>query len=532
MASKMVHCELTGQNDKKQTIDCNALDMRTARSDDGKVYARQVNASGAVHAFDADQDLRAGFVDLTLKPAMPTESWESDDDGEPDSDTLIRPATRPANDGSDTAPAELEKMVARDQVQVTNKEGSRATGSELVITTESGVSHVRLTGSPLATVTDARKNVIAGPLILVEPKTGVAHIIGPGNMHVLQESRIGSPKPRPMDVAWIDRADMNGPADRIDILGGVIVKTLDADGTHNTVTGDRVRIDLLHKLAPATQAATQATTRLADTRPVSPSTRPARHDAVASSMQMDVLKDKEVRTITIEGNGKVESSLAAANGTIARQFSLWAPRIIYQLIGSSDSPGKTMIVPTAGQMLVRDHRPSDKHPAPDKPKKQDDEAGSRGDTAFQWKKRLVYSETDRRAVMTGDVVIVHQPDGKESADGPLRINADQVTATFDPRKPDTRAVATTLPAQQEPAMQLKRLTADGHIIITRGPSSLSSEKIDYDPLTHWMTAHGTDEHPAFLDDPDPRRSLVARDLQWNTQTWNIKMTGPLVTNPK
>ena len=72
LASDAVHCEILGQNGKKQTIDSNILDVHTARTKEGKFYARQVDASGAVHAFDSEQDLRADTVELTLRPIKPT----------------------------------------------------------------------------------------------------------------------------------------------------------------------------------------------------------------------------------------------------------------------------------------------------------------------------------------------------------------------------------------------------------------------------------------------------------------------------
>ena len=69
IAKQAVHCVMAGQNGKMQTIDCDDLDMQTARSAEGKIYARTVNTKGNVHARDSEEDLVAGFVDLTLKPA-------------------------------------------------------------------------------------------------------------------------------------------------------------------------------------------------------------------------------------------------------------------------------------------------------------------------------------------------------------------------------------------------------------------------------------------------------------------------------
>ncbi|HWE02388.1 MAG TPA: hypothetical protein VG326_08240 [Tepidisphaeraceae bacterium] len=521
-ASDAVHCVLAGQNGKKQTIDCSTLEMRTAKAPDGKFYARTVDAEGAVHAYDEDQDLRSGIVLLTLKPAKPPASKAGPTASGAGAAKKIA-ATQGTADPAEGGAVELEKMIARQDVQVINKEGSRATGSELIVTTsEDGANHVRLTGAPLASVIDAKKNVVTGPLITVDPKTGIAHVIGAGNMHMLQEQTDGS-KPRPMDVAWTDRADMDGAQNRMDVLGDVIVKTLDTEGAMNTATGDRVHIDLVKKALPATRPAPRA------------AAQPAGKDKPANGMQMDVMKDKDARTITITGaSAKVKSTLAGSDGVIVRQFVIIGPRIIYQLLDSPELPAKTLWVPSAGQMFMGDHRPPEKPKAGAK-KGDEDDTGGRGDTAFKWERQLVYSEARRQAVMTGDVIIVHQPEGKESAQGPVRINADQVTAWFDPIKPDGKPATKPARATSDPqtSMQLKNLTADGHVTITRAASTLTADAVEYDPRTHWMVAHGTDTVDAkYEDSQNTTASKSAHDMAWNTQTWNIKAAGPRLVNPR
>ncbi|HZK80098.1 MAG TPA: hypothetical protein VFC46_03505, partial [Humisphaera sp.] len=190
--------------------------------------------------------------------------------------------------------------------------------------------------------------------------------------------------------------------------------------------------------------------------------------------------------------------------------------------------------PSAGQMFMGDHRPPVKPKAGAK-KADDDDSSNRGDTAFKWQRQLVYSESKRNAVMTGDVIIVHQPDGKEAAQGPVRINADQVTAWFDPIKPEVKSTAKPPHPAGDPqgAMQLKHLTADGHVTITRATATLTADAVEYDPITHWMTAHGTPNADArYEDSQNSTASKSAKDMAWNTQTWNIKAAGPRIVNPR
>jgi len=177
--------------------------MTTAHSTEGKLYSRQVDAAGAVHAYDGEQDLHADEMHVILRPAAPVSSASH-----------ARPKS--AKDNSENAAVELEKLTASGNVQVVNKEGSQATGTELIVTNDDGANHVRLTARrwrPSSTRKERGHRAIDHR----RPQGGKGKHHRPGNMRVLQEQNDGS-KARPMDVAWIDRADMDGPGNRIDVI--------------------------------------------------------------------------------------------------------------------------------------------------------------------------------------------------------------------------------------------------------------------------------------------------------------------------
>ena len=581
LARELVHCDMAGTGGRRQAIDCGMLEMLTAPAADGRLYARQVNAwavdddvprddldlfdAQPVHAYDGQQDLSAGKLELVLRPAHANDA-EVD---KMEEDALLAAADSeggaPAPRGQNqTAAVELESLHAEDAVRAVNKDASVATGATLDITTPNGTPHVRLCGS-LARVLDSKGNVVSGPVITFEQKSQTAHVLGAGTLHVMQESA-GGGKARPMDVVWAERADLDAPADRIDVYGAVAVSTLDADGTRNTASGDHVRVDLVGKPSAANSVANSATQR-------------ARGDA--GGVQMDALRDKQARTITIQGrDAKVASNLLGPAGEVWRQFTIWSPTIIYQMAAPGDgnvtpgnasaatssngnvtaataanaggrgappgsgaadagsgAAGREMLIPGAGRMLVRDHRP------PAKARTQvaatgenRDESSSRGDTAFEWKRDMVYRESEQSAVMTGDVYIVHQPDGKESADGPMRIKAQRVIAWFasqhGPASTVARTATSTATRPAEAAMALKRLSASQDVSVTRGEATLTASRLDYDPLSHWLSAHGSGSRPAHYEDPDPKRSLTARDIQWNTQTWNVKLSDANTASPR
>jgi hypothetical protein len=129
--------------------------------------------------------------------------------------------------------------------------------------------------------------------------------------------------------------------------------------------------------------------------------------------------------------------------------------------------------------------------------------------------------------MVGDVLIVHQAD--DPNESPLRLVADEVIAFFEPakKKPTTRPL--TQPSSRPAAapgpvaLELKSLEATGHVQVDRGTQQLIASAIDFDPITHWMRARGTQWNPAaFNDSSRAQDSGTADEIWWNSQTWHHK----------
>ena len=283
-------------------------------------------------------------------------------------------------------------------------------------------------------------------------------------------------------------ADLNGPANRIFVHGPVVVLSTDPDGTQNTATGQAATIELTDRpttrptTAPAASGAPPALASAGQPAgQPGPSTRPAKTKPgdkpdPRDDMKMDFMKDKVVSALVLEKDAVVKSSLAAADGGVLREFELKSSLIRYEMLGGGvplggkpAAPGAPprrcagavpakappdsnhtgrLIVPAPGQMLVRDHRPAAEKaektatPAADDPLGM---GGGRGATAFQWARDMTYEESNRTAVMNGDVVVVHKND--DAKEPPARLSSDQVTAVFEPRPAaTTRPAVTAAPA--------------------------------------------------------------------------------------
>jgi hypothetical protein len=507
VASTNVYCLLTASDGKKQTIESNRLQLDTAQAD-GKTYPRHFLATGSVHAY-ADDDLRAENLDVLLKPAPPA--------------PRVAKATTRKSPDDDAAQVQLDEMVAWDHVTAKSKDGSVAIGDKLTVTEQNGKQHATISSSAQAKVADPKANFVTGPDIQFDSGDGKAYVIGPGTLHAIRQASTTQPA-EPVDVAFATGAMFDGPANRIDCDGSVKAEFRDRTGYLNTATADHIRIDLEKKpLPPETQPATAQPIMAAAVEPKAPSRKKLDPQA---GPQMDMFKDKEVVALTLFGTGNkpadVNSTLNAADGSIAQQIALEGPKIIVRLIDPDGSPTKSVTVPTAGKMLVRDHRKSAPQPG---------ESDSRGVTAFQWQRSLVYSQTTQRADMVGKVKIVHVDEDKSQL--PVQVLGDHVIAYFQQanQKPPAGTVHKShSQAEDDSRLQLKyvKILAGNQDVVSvdRGDSQMRAREVDYDPAHHQLIARGTQGNPLTFYNGTTLTS--ADQLDWDTITWNPQFTGAMV----
>src|SRR5581483_2255815 len=154
-------------NDQKsQTIDCAHLTLETAQDKNNKTYASAMNADGGVHAFDDTQDMHCGELAVKFQPTT-------------------KPSTQPASSGKfDTASIQVESLLARQNVQITTKDGNSATADQLEMRTKDDAREVTLFGQPVARVTQ-KDSTLAGPIIKFDPDTNRAAVVGAGTMHAV-----------------------------------------------------------------------------------------------------------------------------------------------------------------------------------------------------------------------------------------------------------------------------------------------------------------------------------------------------------
>lgn len=524
VASTDVFCVVEDSQGKKQNIEAQRLVLDTDVAGE-KLYPQHLNATGAVHVWGED-DLRAGYLDVVMKPSNKPAPQKPAGDQPPKKEGEL-----------DTAQVEVESVLAKENVVARSKDGSVAEGQELRVTTPGGKQHVTITSPTAARVTDAQGNVVVGPAIEADPDEGRAHVGGPGSIHIAGQkaqpvaqpvAQQGGVKPAtdpakkpgpPTDVTWLGAADFDGAANRIDVTGSVMSKSIDKNGAVNTAVGEHMRIDLRPKPAPPATRPAVAATAIQAAAKKPPATGPA------SPARMDLFGNKEMVALTIEKGATMTSTLSAADGGVLQQLQLSGPVITVREIGPDGTASRSLTVPAAGKMLVRDHRPPEKQASDDA----NGAGGARGATAFEWHKQLVYVESDHRADMTGQVRVVHQDEDVKQP--PVEVNAETVTAIFEPA-PQSAPNDPKKPApkkdQTDQSSQLKYLIAKGpYVQVIRAGSQMIAQQIDYDPRHHILIATGNPRNPVVFDSGGSEQ-ITADRAEWDTITWNPRFKNPIV----
>jgi hypothetical protein len=292
----------------------------------------------------------------------------------------------------------------------------------------------------------------------------------------------------------------------VDITGGIEVRTRSDDGAENVATATRIELTLID------EAKVRSSTNPKPAASTQPAAEKDRDRSAIQSLAGDdtFLANKAVEKTRLIDNVELKSVLNDANGQVLRRTHLFAPEVIY------DQPLQALTIPHAGRMLYEDRREA---PAGEQPQPGDFE-NMRGATAFQWSRELIYNDVSLRAVMTGDVLVVHQASDKSAS---YRLTSESVSAEF-----DRAEVASTRPTGEtispiSSSLRLSRVTADGNVRFVSEGLQFEASTVTYDPVNDLLVARGRDRVPAVLLDEQGVSKGTFSELTYNLRTEQIAM---------
>jgi lipopolysaccharide export system protein LptA len=458
------HCLIHNESGSDRALAGDKLTVEMGKDSAGKAFPKYITSEGRVHAQQEKQELWSDRLDATVAPAT-------------------RPTGSRKAAADDSSQFQLQTMLATGNVQVRNAQGSTAKGDTLSVDEPNNQPFVTLIGKPFATVTGSNRSM-QGPKIELKPDEDWALATGPGQIDGLTAAT-ASGSSQPMHAHWNGTATVLGPQNQIDILGGVQADSMEANGTKNTANADHA---ILY-LAP---------------RPPAPT---AVKKDPSNTPQFSMLKDKQIQTVSLRKNASVESTLLAADDSILRRAFIEGDEIDH------DIPAQRLTVPGPGRMLIEEHTKPGAATRPSNSGEQSP-AGGQGISAFSWTKKFTFDQATRQAVIDGNVQIRHQPDGKTSK--PTALAADHVTADFLPAQGGSKKSAAASAGQEQ--LQLKKMTATGHVLVHDGDKLIQADEVSYDPITEILTAGGADDDLVIVTDMKTGGEETFQEAEINTRT--------------
>jgi hypothetical protein len=475
-------CVLRDGEAEPRRVEAERLLLETALTDAGQLYPRLVQAEGAVRMRDETQSLSAREAELVL--------------GAPEAGPA-EPRT-----GSPYAAARVERMRAAGDVQYQTMDGAAAEGDELTIEVRDGQPHVRLAGQP-ARITDGQ-NTVAGPEIDVDPQEQTARVRGAGWLRMHDAPAADAP-PRVADVNWTQEAVIAGRANMAELIGAVVVRTDDPDGTINEGRAGRVRIHLADAVDETPdigdgpgEAATAGPGELHHSALPPAGQEGGGLAIVDREMELNFLQGKAARTIEFLDEPRFESTLLAEDGAVLKRSALLAERVL-----EYDVPQRRMVVRGPGRLLYEDRRAEEADPQRAEDERQQ-RMSQRGATAFQWSRGLIYDETERTAVMDGNVLVVHEGQGDQAVQ--FTVEAPTLTAEM-----------------EEEGTQLRRLLADQGLRFQSGGLLFDAAVVELED-SRTIVARGSGQYPARLYEEQGLSSSTFEELRYNLETGALQIT--------
>ena len=444
-------CIVHEANQRDRRIAARQLQLFRDPGPDGTLYAKTIVCDGSVQAVQDDQTLTAEHLQIGLLPAPAKSKGKSEDE------------------------AALDKLIASTNVVITGKDSSSASADELYVEMADGHAHVTLVGTPSRdAVVKNKTSTMTGPLIHLSPHDQTASIDGPGTFQGLAQPKDPRQRPRPLKLTWLQKATLDGKANQVLVIGGVIAASDAPGGSHDSARCDQILATLVD-VAPAAHSAN------------SPATTQA--DASAYGADADFLKNKQIEMLSLRaedaaasptsaGEAQVQSYVTDAGGYLLHQYDLLSRRIDY------DVPSKRLTVPGPGEIFAKEQSAPTTAPSAET----GSSIGGHGMTSIQWQKRFLYDDAGHSAVIDGNVTIVHWTDAAKPEQ--VRLDhADIVQVEFEgPTQPAARENVADI--DDAPDRRVKSLTAAGTMTVRTTDKTIYCGGIDFDPGQQILTCRG------------------------------------------
>jgi len=338
---------------------------------------------------------------------------------------------------------------------------------------------------------------ITGPDIRLDSPARTVEVFGPGSFAHSGKAGVATETgstARAINASWTGRMSFDDTAGTVSCLGGVRAESPSADGSIDTVTGDRLEITL----APLDQdqPAEEGTDRLRFAEVFGSPERPARAESKRYAGGVAPMDQSETRAEEIEELFRLE-------GSMIRFASL----------------DDTIEVPAAGKLFILDRSPeSSENPANDAQEQGSSPLlapdGKRGTTLVTWAESMEFDRRAGRAVFHGEARIANKPlDASEMSD----VTADLITASFRPAGDDAEGRSG----------DLRWAIAEGDALLRmENLREILADRLIYNPEMGKIEALGENGRRVEISDLRRGNTTNARAIRWDLATDRIDIISP------
>lgn len=486
------------------SLSCEHLDVRFVRAATGQTIPSALAASGAVMAQDRDEQIV--WCDQLNVEFDPANADAAD-------------AAAPA--GSARNRARMKTMLAHGNVQARLSDGVRAFGDRIDAT---GEESIVLTGSDIMVLRD-QAAIHGGTRLELHQANMTAHWPGAGTF-----TYFASPI-APNDPVRIARPALDAidPATNPLHTQARWTIAMNYDGQANDGAG-------LLKLSGDVQGESRPTVFEHNTLKSQVLTLHFAHGAHGSMHQqqpqaqepavIDVSQGKrDLKLFIAEGNAEIENHtwLLADHSDVSRVFFISGPYIEY------DDQTFEAKVNGEGALLVRDERP-DAQPQPTAASQSFDVKGA---TTFRWTDHLHMTRIDGplyRIQMVGDVSAIHESLDKSRS----WMRGQQLTAIVERTAAGEAAAAPRREAAFDlgGAMELRKITGAGGLVIHTPAREITTDTIDYDYATAVAALIANQGNTVFVKTTGNPHPIRAQSMLWNLREDTITVTNLRGTAPR
>lgn len=341
---------------------------------------------------------------------------------------------------------------------------------------------------------------ITGPDIRLDSPARTVEVFGPGSFAHAGNGNSATESGqsvRAINASWTGRMSFDDISGTVSCLGGVRAESPSADGSIDTVTGDRLEITL----APIDpdQPAEAGTDRLRFAEVFGSPDRPARAE---SRRYADIAAPMDL-------SGKLAETPAQE---IEELFRLEGAKIRFASLDD------TIEVPTAGRLFILDRSPeSPENPANDAQEQGPSPLlasdGKRGTTLVTWAESMEFDRRVGRAVFHGDARIANKPIGAEMSD----VTADRITASFQPAGDGAEGRSG----------DLRWAIAEGDALLRmENVREILADRLIYNPEKGKIEALGENGRRVEISDLRRGNTTNARAIRWDLATDRIDIINP------